>query len=107
MNESIEMTILLDTYEKLLTENQIKIMRLRFDDDLSLTEIGDICSISRQAAHDCITRCEMRLRELESALHVVEKDRKLNELILKLENDCNDSLRIMKDIAELKKLSEG
>ena len=73
MDRETELVILLDTYEKLLTETQARILHLRFDDDLSLGEIGQECGISRQAARDAIVKGEQKLLLWDSELHLAER----------------------------------
>ena len=58
LKTGIEMAILLDTYEKLLTDTQVTILRMRYDEDLSLGEIGEILNISRQAVRNAIIKGE-------------------------------------------------
>ena len=42
-------------------------------DDLSLSEIADTLSISRQGVHDLLKRVDHQLEEYEAKLHLVEK----------------------------------
>ena len=103
MDREPELAILLDTYEKLLTGTQAKILHLRFDDDLSLGEIGQECGISRQAARDAIVKGEQKLLAWEQALHLAEKDRVIRELIAQMEKDPeknDDYLSLLKHLTE-------
>ncbi len=81
----IETVILLDTYEKLLTETQASILRMRFDEDLSLSEIGEILNISRQAARNAIIKGEEKLRFYEQTLKIVARDQKIKAIINEIE----------------------
>jgi predicted DNA-binding protein YlxM (UPF0122 family) len=81
----IETVILLDTYEKLLTETQASILRMRFDEDLSLSEIGEILNISRQAARNAIIKGEEKLRFYEETLKIVARDQKIKAIINEIE----------------------
>ncbi|MBR6765658.1 MAG: hypothetical protein IKM06_04150 [Clostridia bacterium] len=81
----IETIILLDTYEKLLTETQASILRMRFDEDLSLSEIGEILNISRQAARNAIIKGEEKLRFYEETLKIVARDQKIKAIINEIE----------------------
>ena len=83
----IETVILLDTYEKLLTDTQAKILRMRFDEDLSLGEIGELLEISRQAARDAIIKGEQKLVFLEETLKVVQREREIRRIASQLEED--------------------
>ncbi len=98
LEEGIEMAILLDTYEKLLTETQASILHMRFDEDLSLGEIGEILSISRQAARNAIIKGEEKLRFYEETLKVVRMEKKIKCIADELEKipeakECSDKLR--------------
>ena len=49
MDEILHLTLLYDFYGELLTEKQKQVFDLHYQDDLSLSEIGEELSISRQA----------------------------------------------------------
>jgi len=85
VEKNIEFVILLDTYEKLLTETQSRILRMRFDEDLSLGEIGELCGISRQAVRDAIVKGEQKLLFYEQTLKVAKRERELSRVINELE----------------------
>ncbi len=102
MEQGVETVILLDTYEELLTETQVKILRMRFDEDLSLGEIGEICNISRQAVRNAIMKAEEKLAFYEKTLGVAEKELKLKKIISLMEKENADK----KYVAMLKQLTE-
>ena len=74
----------MDFYKPLLTEKQRNIMELYFDDDLSLAEIAELTSTSRQAIHDLIKRCYKQLLSYESKLNLLQKSMNREEKIIKL-----------------------
>ena len=80
LDEGIGMAILLDTYEKLLTETQASILRMRYDEDLSLGEIGEILNISRQAVRNTIIKGEEKLRFYEENFRIVSKENEINRI---------------------------
>ncbi len=80
LGEGIEMAILLDTYEELLTETQASILRMRYDEDLSLGEIGEILNISRQAVRNAILKGEEKLRYYEDAFKIVRREQEINRI---------------------------
>ncbi len=106
MDSGTAIIILLDMYEKLLTENQAKILRLHFDEDLSLSEIGELCGISRQAVSDTIQKGRQQLFHYETVLKLAEKEEKIHQTIKLLENNIENPLRIKEGITQLKKIME-
>ncbi len=73
MEDKIKSGYLYDFYGELLTEHQRKVYEMSINEDLSLSEIADTLSISRQAVHDMLKRCDRQLEEYEDKLHLVEK----------------------------------
>lgn len=85
MKDRFEISRLMDFYGSLLTEKQRGIMELYYNDDLSLAEIAEINSTSRQAIHDLINRCYKQFLSYESKLNLLkkslEKDKKIIHLL--------------------------
>ena len=102
LEEGIEMAILLDTYERLLTKTQVSILRMRFDEDLSLGEIGEILNISRQAVRNAIIKGEEKLRFYEDTLKIVKRDRAIKNVLNKLKSnaDLSECADILKNVLE-------
>jgi predicted DNA-binding protein YlxM (UPF0122 family) len=73
MEKMAERAMLYDFYGDLLTDRQKEIFGYVVNQDLSLSEIAGICGISRQAAHDVISRCDRILAGYEGKLHLVER----------------------------------
>ncbi len=84
--DALEMALLLDYYGGMLTERQRTCFDLRYNQDLSLGEIGEILGISRQAVCDNLTRTEAALRKLEQILGYVSRDQKLRRELLTIRN---------------------
>lgn len=82
------LVMLFDLYGGLLTEKQQTMFDLYHQCDLSLGEIAEEQSISRQAVFDNIKRTEAALVEYEKKLHLAEKEYKrkqaMEQLIIKL-----------------------
>ncbi len=84
--DALEMALLLDYYGGMLTEKQRTCFDLRYNQDLSLGEIGEILGISRQAVCDNLARTESALRKLEQTLGCVSRDQKLRRELLTIRN---------------------
>lgn len=68
MEKRIDAGLLLSFYGAMLTQRQQEILRLYYEEDLSLSEIAELSGISRQAAHDTIRRGAQQLLALENRL---------------------------------------
>ena len=66
MAKDFEMGYLLDFYGEVLTPKQREMLRQYYNDDLSLSEIGENFGITRQGARDAIKHGETTLKELEA-----------------------------------------
>ena len=71
--EAFDACMLLDFYGQLLTERMRSILELHFAEDMSLAEIAEQESISRQAVHDAITRGMKSLEEYEAKLGLIQR----------------------------------
>lgn len=71
MDEILQLTLLYDFYGELLTEKQKQTFAWHYQDDLSLTEIGQELGISRQAVRDLLKRTEKILLGYEEKLQLV------------------------------------
>ena len=58
MAKDLEMGYLLDFYGEVLTPKQREMLRQYYNDDLSLSEIGENFGITRQGARDAIKHGE-------------------------------------------------
>ncbi|WP_142414435.1 putative DNA-binding protein [Hathewaya massiliensis] len=96
MDKRTEILILFDIYGMLLTDKQKNIMDLYFNNDLSLSEIAENSSTSRQAIHDTIKRCEKLLYEYEKKLQLMNKSKKIKSI----KNNIQENLK------ELNKLEQ-
>ncbi len=95
MEDRIKISFLMDYYKELLTEKQKYIMELYFNEDLSLAEISEITSTSRQAIFDIIKRCTKLLTEYESKLKLVERSnevKKSKKIIIEKISILEDSI---------------
>ncbi|MEK4485150.1 putative DNA-binding protein [Psychrobacillus sp. FSL H8-0484] len=84
IEKTTRMNFLFDFYQALLTDKQRSYMQLYYLDDLSLGEIAEEYSISRQAVYDNIRRTEAMLEEYEDKLNLLTKFEKRQETIEQL-----------------------
>lgn len=74
-------SLLYDFYGQLLTKRQREVMELYHEENLSLAEIADEFSISRQGVHDARKNAERALESYEEKLGLVEKFQKSRQAI--------------------------
>ena len=68
MEKNVKISILCDLYGKLLTQKQFDFLNDYYNNDLSLSEIAENNSITRQAVRDIIKKGEKKLFEYEEKL---------------------------------------
>ena len=76
-----EMALLFDYYGSMLTEKQKEYFDMRYNQDLSLGEIGEIQGVSRQAVFDNLTRTENLLRRMEENIGCIKRDMQLRKAL--------------------------
>ena len=72
--DAMEMVLLFDYYGGMLTEKQREYLDMRYNQDLSLSEIAQAQGVSRQAVFDNLTRTEALLRRMEENIGCVKRD---------------------------------
>lgn len=72
--DALEMTLLYDYYGELLTQRQKQCIELRYNQDLSLSEIAEVLQVSRQGVFDNLNRAEALLRNMEEKTGCVRRD---------------------------------
>ena len=91
LEEKIEISILLNLYGNLLTETQKNYMDLYYNQDYSLSEIGDNEDITRQAVRTILVKSKKKLYEYEQKLKFMKKENNIKILIEKLQNTKNET----------------
>lgn len=90
VEEKIELSILLSLYGNLLTETQQKYMDLYYNEDYSLSEIGDNENITRQAVRTILLKSKNKLYEYEKKLGFYKKEKEIKKIIEKLQKTTID-----------------
>ena len=116
MAKNMQMAMLLDYYGDFLTDKQLDIMQLYYDEDMSLTEIAEHLSITRQGVRDAIKRSEESLAAFEERMGLVSKRDniiKSVELIKEMTDDVtylmqgNASAALEGKLGKVRKALEG
>ncbi|MDR0874653.1 MAG: hypothetical protein LBN12_00405 [Clostridiales Family XIII bacterium] len=114
-------SLLYDYYGALLSERQREVFELYHEDNLSLSEIAGLASVSRQAVHTALGKAEERLASYEDALGLIAKheeyERALKEILAKTDGILRDKVRagkiekadeaVLKDLRRIKKVIKG
>lgn len=98
MDEKVKLSILCQLYGKLLTEKQYEFLNDYYNNDLSLSEIAENNSITRQAVRDIIKKGEKKLFEYEEKLlfmkRTLNQEKKIQKVLAeltKIQNDYSDN----------------
>lgn len=81
MEERDLLIILYDYYESLLSDKQKGYFSLYYFDNLSLSEISENLSVSRNAIHKSLKSIESLLLDYEDKLKIYYKTKKIEEII--------------------------
>ena len=84
MDDILQLTLLYDFYGELLTEKQKQVYEMHYQNDLSLTEIGEELSISRQAVRDQLKRTEKILMGYEEKLQLISRFQAQQKAVLEM-----------------------
>ena len=82
--EALEMTLLFDYYGDLLTERQRSCVDMRYNQDLSLSEIAEELGVSRQGVYDNLSRAEALLRNMEEKTGCVQRAMETRKAVRKI-----------------------
>ena len=93
---------LYDVYKDLLTDKQRDYFESYYYDDMSLSEIAEIHSVSRNAVFSSLKQIETILNEYEEKLGLLKKIEKLELIISKYENIGNNEVQeVIKELKEM------
>lgn len=90
MEEKIKISMLCQTYGKLLTEKQYELLDDYYNKDLSLSEIAQNNDITRQAVRDNLKKGEAKLFEYEEKLEIMKKISIQEEIIKEIEKEIKN-----------------
>ena len=114
LERSVEMSLLLDFYGEMLSDKQREAMNLYYNEDLSLSEIAAITSLTRPGVRDRLVKSGEILKNLEDKLHLAARFREIRDmtdaLVDKLEgisDSLNGDPRLLSAIADAKKISDS
>lgn len=82
--DALEMTLLFDYYGDLLTERQRSCVDMRYNQDLSLSEIAEELGVSRQGVYDNLSRAEALLRNMEEKTGCVQRAMETRKAVQKI-----------------------
>lgn len=107
-SKDMHVSLLLDFYGDILPERRYEMTSLYYNDDLSLSEIADICGISRQGVRDAVKKSELELRGLEEKLGLAARfaavraqlDNVSNKIEALAENVGEHESTVLRGIAE-------
>ena len=99
MAKNLEFGALLDLYGSLISEKQSEAMDYYYNQDLSLSEIGELLNISRQAVRNNIKKGEENILDFENRLGLYKKLEKVN---VKIENAAKKLRKINKELGNEK-----
>jgi uncharacterized protein len=88
--DKLYISIYNDYYGGVLTEYQSNLIKMYYDEDLSLNEIAENLSISPQAVKDTLSRAEKTLINLENKLMLVNKVESAKKLLEELKEGANN-----------------
>lgn len=103
LEKTTRINFLFDFYHQLLTEKQQNYMKMYYLEDLTLSEISELFSVSRQAVYDNIKRTEAMLESYEDKLHLYDKFSQRSNIFSEIERKAKDET-ITRLIQQLKEL---
>lgn len=103
--EFFEIATLRSYYGALLTERQNNMLKMHYDEDLSLAEIAEVYGVSRQAVADSLAKGEKSLCDYDQKLGLIAKDKAIIEALNSLDVEGQNP-EVLKAIAQIKRILE-
>ena len=106
LRKKVDLAFLSAFYGGMLTEKQRRVLSLHCEEDLSLGEIAEEVGISRQAVHETLSRTAAKLTEMETALGVAQRFRRMetglrDALSLLRERDYSGTEQILEELLSI------
>ena len=98
MDDILQLTLLYDFYGELLTQKQKQVYEMYYQDDLSLSEIGEELSVSRQAVQDQLKRTEKILLGYEEKLQLIARFQAQNKSVREMKHIMEEVERENPDV---------
>jgi len=86
VGKDLRIAVLYDFYGDMLTDKQQEVIELYYNEDLSLAEIADHTSITRQGVRDSIKRAENQLYQFEEQLGLAARFQQIEQAVAKVLN---------------------
>ncbi len=93
LQEAVTLSMYYDFYGELLSEHHKTIFEAYIWNDMSLAEIAEECSLSRQGVYDIVKRCSKKLRDYEEKLHLVQRFQSMKERIAEIDSQARQICR--------------
>ena len=90
MMKNLDIAVLLDFYGDMLTDKQREVIDFYYNEDLSLSEIGEFEGITRQGVRDSIKRGESVLLEMEERLGLAKRFHTVQNALQKIVRCAQD-----------------
>lgn len=96
LDKTLKVSRLLQIYGGLLTDKQRDILDMYYNCDMSLAEVGEVLSITRQGVRDAITRAVDTLVDAESKIGALSTLTSIKNSLVDLANsEVVDSDKVM------------
>ncbi len=92
MDKNIKVSMLLEMYGKLLTDKQVDVIDLYYNQNLSLSEIAEELNITRQGVRKSLMDGEKKLIDIEDKLGFMAQKQRREKVINDIFDKTNDKV---------------